>query len=149
MSTFPVPAYNDENFRNQFPAFENTTDFPPAQLEGWWTMGTSYINELNGYPWSFRPAQLQLALDLMCAHLGKSFTMINAGQPTVLVQGTAEGTVSVSLTPPPVKSSFGWWLATTPYGQQLRALLKAVANVGLYVGGNWERAGFRKAGGFF
>jgi hypothetical protein len=149
MSTFPVPTYNDANFRLQFPQFADTTAFPELQLQGWWDMGTSYINILNGYPWSFNPAQLQLAADLMCAHLGQSFVLINSGQPTVVVQGSAEGTVNVTLTPPPVKTSFGWWLATTAYGQQLRALLRAVANVGLYVGGSLDRYGFRGAGGYF
>jgi Protein of unknown function (DUF4054) len=143
-----APAYNDSNFRQMFPEFENTTDYSEAQLEGWWTMGTAYINILNAFP-TFSPAQLQLSLDLMCAHLAKSFTMINAGIPTVVVQGTSEGTVNVSMTPPPVKSSFGWWLATTPYGAQLRALLKTIAGVGLFVGGSPENLGFRRAGGFF
>jgi len=144
-----VPAYNDANFRLQFSAFADVTDYPTAQLDGWWTMGTSYINPDNNYPYNFKTKQLQLALDLMCAHLAQSFTMITAGIPTVVVQGTAEGTVNVSLTPPPVKTSFGWWLATTPYGSQLRALLRAVANVGLYIGGSPENSAFRKAGGIF
>ena len=144
-----TPAFNEVAFRNQFPAFENSTDFPAAQLQGWWTMGSAYINPDNVYPWNFKTNQLQLALDLMCAHLGQSYSLINAGVPTVIVQGTAEGTVNVSLTPPPVKSSFGWWLATTSYGQQLRALLKTVANVGLFVGGSPENSGFRKIGGVF
>ncbi len=63
-----TPSYNDTNFRNQFPAFENDTIFPEAQLAMWWTMGTNYINELNGYPWNWNPSRLQLALDLMAAH---------------------------------------------------------------------------------
>lgn len=149
MATFPIPTYNDEAFRNQFPQFENTTIFPPAQLEGWWDMGTSYINIDNGYPWQSRPKQLQLAADLMCAHLAASFSLINNGIPSVVVQGTTEGSVSVSLVPPVIKSAYGWWLATTPYGAQLRALLRTVANVGLYVGGLPEGSGFRKIGGVF
>jgi hypothetical protein len=147
--TTTTPVYNDEAFRNQFPQFENTTLFPPAQLEGWWTMGTAYINIDNNYPWNFKTKQLQLAIDLMCAHLAASFSLINAGIPSVIVQGTSEGTVNVSLVPPVIKSAYGWWLATTPYGAQLRALLRAVANVGLYVGGSPESSGFRKAGGVF
>lgn len=144
-----TPTYNDVAFRDQFPQFENTTLFPPAQLESWWNMGTAYINIDNNYPWNFRTKQLQLAIDLMCAHLAASFTLINKGIPSVVVQGSTEGTVNISLVPPPVKSAFGFWLATTPYGQMLRALLKTVANVGLYIGGSQENAGFRKAGGVF
>jgi len=128
-----TPVYDDVNFRNQFPAFENTTLFPPAQLEAWWTMGTAYINIDNQYPWNFKTKQLQLAIDLMCAHLAASFTLINNGIPSVIVTGTTEGTVQVSMEPPPTTTAFGWWLATTPYGSQLRALLRVVANVGFYV----------------
>lgn len=144
-----VPTFDDANFRNQFPQFENSTDFKAAQLQMWWTMGTSYINIYNNRPWNLRSGQLQLALDLMCAHLGASFSLINNGETSSIVNGATEGSVSISLTPPPAASSFGWWLSTTPYGVQLRALLKTVANVGLYVGGLPERSGFRKIGGIF
>lgn len=144
-----TPTYDDEAFRNQFPQFENTTLFPPAQLESWWTMGTAYINIDNNYPWNFNTKQLQLAIDLMAAHLAASFSLINSGVPVVVVQGSAEGSVNVSLVPPPAKTAFGWWLATTPYGNQLRALLRVVANVGLYIGGSPENQGFRRAGGLF
>jgi len=96
-------------------------------------MGTAYINIDNQYPWNFKTKQLQLAIDLMCAHLAASFTLINNGIPSVIVTGTTEGTVQVSMEPPPTTTAFGWWLATTPYGSQLRALLRVVANVGFYV----------------
>jgi len=141
------PFFQEQAFRNQFSQFENSTMFPAEQLEAWWVMGTSYINIDNNYPW--KPAQLQLASDLMCAHLAASFSLINKGAPTGVVQSATEGSVSVSMTPPPVKSAFGWWLSTTPYGMQLRALLHAVANVGLYVGGRPESFAFRKVGGSF
>lgn len=144
-----MPSYNDANFRMQFPAFANATTYPEVMVQGYWTMGTAYINEDGGPGWNCNPAQLQLALDLMAAHLAASYTLINAGIPSVVVVGSTEGTVSVSMMPPPAKSAFGYWLATTPYGTQLRALLKAVANVGFYVGGLPERAAFRKVGGAF
>ena len=137
-----TPVYNDVNFRNQFPAFENTTLFPPAQLEGWWTMGTAYININSGYPWNFDTKQLQLAIDLMCAHLAQSFSLINQGIPTVVVTGTTEGSVTVSMEPPPALTAYGWWLATTAYGSQLRALLRVVANVGLFVPRFNNQAGY-------
>lgn len=144
-----TPSYNDTAFREQFPQFEDTTAFPTSQLSSWWTMGTAYINIDNNYPWNFNSGQLQLASDLMCAHLAASFSLINKGVPNVVVQGSAEGSVNVSLVPPPIKTAFGWWLSTTQYGNQLRALLRVVANVGLYVGGSIENQGFRRAGGVF
>lgn len=147
--TSVTPVYDDTAFRNQFPQFENTTLFPPAQLSSWWDMGNAYINIDNNYPWNFKSKQLQLAADLMCAHLAASFSLINTGTPSVIVQGSSEGSVSVSLVPPVARSAFGWWLATTPYGSQLRALLRVVANVGLFVGGSLENQAFRRAGGVF
>lgn len=144
-----LPSYNDADFRAQFPAFADTTAYPEATLAGYWTMGTVYINENGGPGWECNLAQLQLALDLMAAHLAQSYTLINTGVPSVIVTGSTEGTVTVSMLPPPVKSAFGYWLATTPYGAQLRALLRVVAGVGLFVGGSPERSAFRKAGGRF
>ena len=131
--TSTTPVYNDVDFRNQFPAFENTTLFPPAQLEGWWTMGTAYINIDYNYPWNFKNKQLQLAIDLMCAHLAQTFTLINQGISSVVVTATSEGTVNVTMEPPPTSTAFGWWLSTTSYGAQLRALLRVVGNVGLFM----------------
>lgn len=139
-------AFNYANFISQFPAFANGATYPEATLAGYWAMGTSYISTNNGgCVWN--TAQGQLANDLMAAHLAQSYTLINNGVPSVLVQGSTQGSVTVSLTPPPVKSAYGWWLSTTPYGAQLRALLKTRANIGFYAGGLPERASFRKVGG--
>jgi hypothetical protein len=66
------------------------------------------------------------------------------------VSGASVDKVSVTLTPPPVKSQWQWWMSLTPRGAQLLALLKSKAAGGLYVGGlPAERAAFRKAGGVF
>lgn len=144
----PAPSYNDANFRAQFPAFANTTTFPEAMLSGYWTTGTVYVNE-NGGPGWCNPAQLQRALDLMCAHLAQIATQLANGQPIGVMTAASEGSVSITLQPPPAKTAFGYWLASTPYGIELRGLLGIVAGVGFYVGGSCERAGFRKAGGVF
>lgn len=132
-------------FRAQFPEFSNSTTYPDATLSGYWVMGESFITNADGY--MLKGQTLQMALDLMAAHLAKSFTMINQGQTTAIVSGSSEGSVSVSLTPPPVKNAWQWWLSTTPYGAQLRALLQVVTAGGFYVGGSLERASFRKAAG--
>lgn len=142
-----TPAYNDTNFRAQFPAFANTTTYPTAQLSMNWTMASQYINIYSTCGWN--DTQLQLAVDLLCAHITKSFDLINAGVTTMLITGSTEGTVSVTGTPPPTTTGWQWWLATTPYGNQLRALLEVVAGVGFYVGGSAPRAGFRTGWGTF
>ena len=57
--------------------------------------------------------------------------------------------VTVTNMPPPVKNGWQFWLATTPYGMQLWALLKRMAGAGLYIGGLPERRAFRKVFGTF
>jgi hypothetical protein len=148
MSWVP-PAYNDTNFRAQFPAFANTTAFPEVALSATWTTGTAYISPNANPGWTTNPAQLQRALDLMCAHLTQLAQQIANGTPMGVMSAASEGSVSITLQPPPVKSAFSYWLSTTVYGAELRMLLDIVGGVGFYVGGSCEREGFRKAGGVF
>jgi hypothetical protein len=143
-----VPVYTDSLFRQQFPEFANTQANPSAQISMYWTMGTSFISTYNAGA-GYTDAQAQLANDLMAAHLTKLSCIIASGTTSGIVVGAAEGSVNVTLMPPPVKSAFGYWLGSTPYGQQLRALLDAIAGIGFYVGGLPERSGFRKIGGVF
>lgn len=147
-----TPSFNSANFRLMFPAFADTTAFPDAQLSGYWTMGTAYIS-LNNPGCMWTDAQAQLGNDLMCAHLTQLFVQIgtapNDNGITGVITGATEGSVSASLAPPPTTTGYQYWLSSTPYGQQLRALLEAVGSVGMFVGGSPERAAFRKAGGVF
>jgi len=143
-----TPTYNDTSFRLQFPEFSDPTAYPAAGLQGWWTMGTAYIST-NQPSWLVSAVQAQLCSDLIAAHLAKTYALIGAGSTPGVLQSATEGSVSVSMAPPPAKSAFGYWLATTPYGQQLRALLGVMAGPGLYVGASMERSAFRKAGGVF
>lgn len=148
MSWVP-PVYNDTNFRAQFPAFANTTAFPEVALSATWTTGTAYISPNANPGWTTNPAQLQRALDLMCAHLTQLAQQIANGTPMGVMSAASEGSVSITLQPPPVKSAFGYWLSATVYGAELRMLLDIVGGVGFYVGGSCEREGFRKVGGAF
>lgn len=140
-----TPLFNEANFRALFPAFADVTAFPAIALQANWTMGTVYIK--GGCGWSCD--QLQVANDLMAAHLTLLSSNIAKGIPNGVITSATEGTVSIGIAPPPTSSAFGYWLSSTPYGAQLRALLLAVAGVGLYVGGSFERASYRKAGGVF
>lgn len=145
-----TPAFNPDNFRSQFPEFADKTAYLDAALLAWWTTGTAYVSIDNaGCVWT--DAQAQLASDLMCAHLTKIAVGLASDSSTVVgvVTGASEGSVNVQIAPPPTKDGFQYWLSTTPYGLQLRALLRAVAGVGLHVGGGLERASFRKAGGIW
>lgn len=140
--TFDVTA-----FRALFPEFANSTTYPDATLNGYWNMGIQYIYSYDNL--FVADDTLQLALNLMTAHLGKSFSLINSGNTPSVMTGAAEGTVSISTQAPPTKNGWQWWLATTPYGVQLWAMLQSLLVGGLYIGGLPERSGFRKIGGIF
>ena len=133
-------------FRAMFPAFADPLKFPDVMLQGYWTMACNYINDYDNV--AIDGDNLQLALNLMSAHLAKSYAMIDAGDLVVVVAGAAEGTVSISTVPPPAKSGYQWWLCTTPYGVQLWALLSSIAVGGYYIGGNQELSSFRRGGGW-
>lgn len=152
-----MPAYNDANFRQLFTVFSDTTKYPSATLSMYWTVASDYIstndnpcNNLNG-------ASLQLALDMLCAHLATLFTADannvagggDPGQQATIETSSTIGSISVSNLPPPVKDAWDYWLNQTAYGQQLLALLKVKSVGGFYVGGLPEREGFRKAMGVF
>lgn len=134
-------------FRAMFPEFADVIKYPDATITMWWNMAVNYINDYDSCV--IKDNNLQLALNLMTAHLAKSFTMINSQQVPGVVTGAAEGSVNVSMAPPPVKNMWQYWLATTPYGTQLLALLQSLVVGGFIIGGLPEASGFRKVGGLF
>jgi len=143
--TFDVAA-----FRLLYPAFANPVTFPDAYLSAQWTAATVYLGKYDGCLLS--GDTLQLALNLMTAHLCQINVMLAAGGTTptigVMVSATVDK-VTVSNMPPPASNGWKYWLATTPYGLQLWALLQRASAGGLYIGGSSERRAFRKAGGIF
>ncbi len=134
-------------FRAMFPAFADVAKYPDVTLSMWWTMATSYIHDYDNC--LICGDTLQLALNLMTAHLAQSFTLIGAGQVPGVVTSATEGSVSVSMEPPPAKSAWAYWLSTTPYGLQLWALLQTLTVGGFTIGGLPESSGFRRAYGIF
>lgn len=153
-----MPAYNDANFRSLFTAFANTTQYPQANLQMFWTVATDYISPVDCSWNNLNGASLQLAIDCLCAHLATLFTQDAAnvaagetpGQSEGIGVSSSIGAISVSQLPPPVGDDpWRYWLNQTSYGQQLLALLSVKAVGGFYVGGMNERGGFRKVGGVF
>lgn len=137
-------------FRLLYPAFANVTTFPDAYVQAQWDAATVYLGEYDGC--LLADKRLQLALNLMTAHLMQINVMMAAGGATptigVLTSATVDK-VTVTNMPPPAANGWKFWLALTPYGLQLWALLKAASAGGVYIGGSTERRGFRKAGGRF
>jgi hypothetical protein len=153
-----MPAYNDTNFRALFKAFADEDKWPEVTLSLYWTVATDYISPKDSACNILNGASLQLAIDLVCAHLA---TLFNAdadnvadgedpGQPVGIGVSATIGSVSVSQLPPPIMNDpWKYWLNQTSYGAQLLALLSVKSVGGFYVGGLPERNGFRKFGGTF
>lgn len=135
-------------FRIAFPAFSNPVTFPTDTLQAYWDAATCYVDDEGNYGWLQGDCRRR-ALDLMTAHLTALSVLIAGGQVPGLVQAATIDKVTVSLTPPPLKNQWQWWLSLTPYGQQLLALLESRAVGGFYIGGLPERSAFRKVGGIF
>ncbi len=145
-----IHTFDVTTFRLLYPAFANATTYPTPYLQAQWDAAVVYLGEYDGVLWGGR--QLQLALNLLTAHLVQLNVMIASGgvTPTIGVMTSATvDKVTVTNMPPPAKSGWQFWLALTPYGLQLWALLKIVSAGGVYIGGSPERAGFRKIGGRF
>ena len=142
-----IITFDVDLFREQFPAFADPLIYPDVMLQMYWDMAICYISD-EDYGWLKGACRL-LALNLMTAHLIASANLIIAGQTSQLIAGATIDKISVSLTPPPLRNQWQWWLSTTPYGLQLWALLQANIVGGFYVGGLPELAGFRRVGGGF
>ena len=137
-------------FRALFPQFADATKWPDAALSIQFGAATGYVSAdtYGDMPVAARTN----ALYLMTAHLlalGVIIAQNNYSGQVGVVQGAVVDHVQITLTPPPVKSQWQWWLNTTPYGAQLLGLLEAQAAGGFFVGGLPERAAFRKVAGIF
>lgn len=138
-----IHVYDDTLFRTQFPAFASETEYPSALIEGYFGMAACYV-DANDYG-RLSGACLQLALNLLTAHL----VAINRASPadgggTGTVAASSIDKVSVTLQIPEARGPFLGWLSRTGFGQQLAALLRIKSSGGGYVGGNPERAAFRR-----
>lgn len=133
------------SFQAACPALASTN---PTLLAGTFGVAANIMSANDGCILS--GDTLQLALNLMTGHLTQIGNLIAAGQTTVApAVGATEGTVSLTLQPPPATSGWQYWLSSTPYGIQLWALLQVRSAGGFLVGGSLERASFRQAGGGF
>lgn len=145
--TVAVLTFDVAAFRVQFKAFQNPSIYPNSMLQMYWDMATSYVSSTN-YGW-LNGLSRELAINLMTAHLLVLNDQIISGNTPVLTNSATVDKVSVSLTPPPAKTGWEWWLSLSPYGQQLWALLLQKGNGGLYVGGFPETNSFRRNYGVY
>jgi hypothetical protein len=128
------------SFRASFPAFERDDLYPDAMLNGKMFIAKCYIedNQLT-----FTDECRQYAYQLMVAHLLSIAALVAEGQPGRLVTSAAEGPVNVSFAEPTNRSNFSFWLATTPYGNEISALL-SINSIGDYYGGTNALQAYRR-----
>lgn len=133
-----------------FAPFSNGTTYSDAILNAWAEIATNYISDENGGACinGISLKNQTLALNLMVAHLLALSTQIgNTPRPPKtpgLKQAATIDKVSVTLTPPPVRTQWQWWLSLTPYGQQLLALLQVASAGGFFYGARPVLPAFRR-----
>lgn len=134
-------------FREMFPAFANPVQYPDARLQMNWDMAVCYVDP-NDFCYLTDDC-LQLALNLMTAHLTALGDNAGAGQNTGFEDSATIDKVSVSIQAPTVYNQWQWWLSGTPYGSQLFALLQARGVGGYYIGGRPETSALRRVAGSY
>ncbi len=129
-----IILFNPSAFRAQFPAFQCTPAISDLTLQAYFDNATQYISNRYTSCWqNFTLAQRTLALNLMTAHLTSIAQMAYAGDLPGVVTGATVDKVSVTLEPPPALNQWQYWLQSTPYGQQLLALLQVKSAGGYYI----------------
>lgn len=138
--------YNDPSFRALFPAYASPSQFPASTLQQFWNSAILYVNNKNGgcFVGTMSLAQQTQAINLMTAHLAYISGLIASGQIPGIVTGAQIDKINVTLEPPPAKNLWQYWVQTSPYGQQLLALLQVAGVGGFYATtGLPGRAGFQ------
>lgn len=148
-------TFDPAAFRLLFPAFADTNKYPDTVLSGYFSWATIYVDKNDNCFLS--GDALQMALNLMTAHIAYLMTQAGGTAATGGLGGGVGGVltaasidkVSVTVAAPPTRDGWEYWLASSPYGQQLWAMLLGLSVGGVYIGGLPERRGFRKVYGTF
>lgn len=141
-----VIVFDIDAFRTAFPAFANSSSFPDETLQGYWNAATAQISTRD-YGW-LNGTSRDRALNCLTAHLTQLSVLIQSGQTVGLVSEAGIDKIKVTLTPPPVKTQWQWWMSLTPYGAECLSILSAKGAGGIIVGGTPNRQAFRGFGGF-
>ena len=126
-------------FRSRFPVFSDETKYSEDTVQAMLNTAVVYISpERNPF---VKDCTLRQMIYLLAAHLMVQNNDVSKGNAQGgLVQSASIDGVSVSKALPNsiTKTSLSYWLAQSVYGQQLLALMKLQATVGIYVGGSKE-----------
>lgn len=124
-------------FRAMFPAYADATTYPDGTITVWWSAASNFISDEYCPGWSnfMTLKQQTLALSLMTAMWGDLTAQIVAGDATGIITSATIDKISVQVAEPPVKNQWQYWLTSSPYGQQLLALLQLAGVGGKYYPG--------------
>lgn len=126
-----------DQMRVVLPYFADTTKYSDAMLTVALGNAQNYVSPLILGP--LGESDRTYATYLMAGHLQLLSDKLNSGDLSVGNETSASvDRVSVSLTPPPNKNQFEFWLNQTPFGAQLLFLLNTVTGVGFFIGGSNE-----------
>ena len=140
MACPPAFSFNYASFTTQFPAFATSPN--QATLQQYFNTAGLYVANSNYGFLAAAGATLQ-CLYLLTAHLAYIGNQIAAGQtPGVTIEASIDK-ISVGLQQAVLKNQWQYWLQSSPYGQQLLALLQVQSVGGFSVPGGMWRAGFR------
>lgn len=135
-------SYNDAQFRVQFPAFADPAAYPDVTLQQYFNAAGLFVQNTS-YGFLAQAGATLYCLYLLTAHLAFMSTQIMNGQtPGITINATIDK-ITVGLQEAVLKNQWQYWLASTPYGAQLLALLQAQSIGGFYEPGGLGRAGFR------
>jgi len=150
--------YDEEKFRLQFQEFADPVAYPSIMIELYWDLASAFIDTVDCPFRMLNGKALVAAVNMLAAHLliigqrqgaGPNGSGTPGGEQGGFETSATVGDVSVAKLAPPAKDGWEWWLASTPYGQMLWALLGIIGVGGTSIGGLPEREAFRKVGGAF
>lgn len=146
MTSPAILTFDYDQFIALFPAYANPIQYPQSLLQQYWNSATNYVSNIGNFG-AVQGDKRQYAINLMTAHLVYISGLIAKNQVPGLVQEATIDKVHVSLTPPPLKNQWQWWLSVSPYGQQFLALMQANTAGGFYISsGSAPLSGFRSVG---
>jgi len=145
MTNTPAYYFDYAAFTAMFPAFATTPTESTLQI--YWNMAGDYISNTYFEKAALGCGGLQLALNLMTAHIAQLMDQIAAGQDSNVPLSSTIDKISVSVQQVKLDNQWQYWLNSTEYGKQLLALLQVKSVGGFYVPGSiypGGRLGFRR-----
>lgn len=127
-------------FREQFVAFRNTTEYTDSYIQGQMNIAKLYISPEQNC--MVKDDTIKQLIYLMTAHLMAINNSLKSGSGSSVgggqIASASVGGVSVSKAIPNNRTELDYWLNLTPYGMQLLALLSMLTGIGFYMGGQRE-----------